>query len=370
MIPTIQYVHNSTPAGGGLYVSGVEWPPRGHRPAEGGQAYIDAMDNRRGALGVEVVFNARVQELLMENDAVKGVVAQGQALRSHAVLLACGGITRSDPETIRAWFPDAYDALPAGYHPTGPAGPGHRGDALRLARQAGAEIIGKDCGLATPEPFLPNAPRGLHRFQPKSIVYVNGKGQRFASETAPYAIMPGLMKEQGFRCWGLFDEAARLSADPTRSDVYRGWDPQFVLDCVECGDMIVADTLEALAAKCGIRPNALRTTVTQFNEDIAEGRDRWFQRDLNGLSPIDQGPFYAFQYRALAFTVTGVGPRIDSDAHALDEDGRVVPGLFAAGEAGAGILGQRYVGGGNSVANAITMGRVAGMTIGRELKHP
>ena len=30
--------------------------------------------------------------------------------------------------------------------------------------------------------------------------------------------------------------------------------------------------------------------------------------------------------------------------------------------------GERYVGGGNSLANAITMGRVAGMTIGQELK--
>ena len=39
-----------------------------------------------------------------------------------------------------------------------------------------------------------------------------------------------------------------------------------------------------------------------------------------------------------------------------------------AGESGAGVLGQRYVGGGNSVANAITMGRVAGMTMGREIK--
>jgi hypothetical protein len=37
-------------------------------------------------------------------------------------------------------------------------------------------------------------------------------------------------------------------------------------------------------------------------------------------------------------------------------------------ECGAGVLGERYVGGGNSAANAITMGRVAGMTIGREVK--
>ena len=52
----------------------------------------------------------------------------------------------------------------------------------------------------------------------------------------------------------------------------------------------------------------------------------------------------------------------------LDPNGRVIPGLYAAGECGAGVLGERYVGGGNSVGNALTMGRVAGMTIGRELK--
>lgn len=66
--------------------------------------------------------------------------------------------------------------------------------------------------------------------------------------------------------------------------------------------------------------------------------------------------------------LAGVGPRIDPDAHVLDEDRRIIPGLFAAGEAGAGVLGERHVGGGNSVADAITMGCVAGMTIGPELR--
>ncbi len=33
--------------GGGLYAAGVEWPPRGHCPAEGGSVYINAMENRR-----------------------------------------------------------------------------------------------------------------------------------------------------------------------------------------------------------------------------------------------------------------------------------------------------------------------------------
>jgi fumarate reductase flavoprotein subunit len=239
---------------------------------------------------------------------------------------------------------------------------------VRLGEQAGAHIIGKNCGLAVSGPFLPNAPQGFHGYQPTSVVYVNGRGQRFAPETAPYAVMPGLIKEQGFNVWGVFDEAARLRSDPSRSGFARGWDPDFVLECVANGDIIVADTLEALAGKCSMRPGALRVTVDQFNEDIGAGKDRWFLRSMEDIFPIAEGPFYAFRHVNGGFTLTGVGPRIDPDAHALDEDGRIIPGLFAAGESGAGVLGERYVGGGNSVANAITMGRVAGMTIGREVK--
>jgi fumarate reductase flavoprotein subunit len=362
-----QPVFNSSVEGGGLYAAGVEWPPRGHCPAEGGSVYTEAMENRRAVLGVELALNTRVQELLIENGAVCGVVVEGQPLRSHAVLLACGGITRAGPEVVKAWFPDAYDTLPPGYHPSPASAPGHRGDALPMARQAGADVIGKNCGLAVCGPFLPNAPRAFHGYQPTSLVYVNAKGQRFAPETAPYAVMPGLIKHQSFGCWGVFDEGARLRADPTRGGLAQGWDPQFVLDEVARGDIIMGETIEVLAARCAMRPGALRVTIEQFNEDIVAGHDRWFNRSMEELSPIAEGPFYAFPYCSTGFILTGVGPRIDPDAHVLDEDGRIIPGLFAAGEAGAGVLGERYVGGGNSVANAITMGRVAGITIGREL---
>ena len=38
-------------------------------------------------------------------------------------------------------------------------------------------------------------------------------------------------------------------------------------------------------------------------------------------------------------------------------------------EAIRGVLGERYVGGGNSVANALTMGRVTGKTLAREISQ-
>ena len=362
-----QPIFSSSVEGGGLYAAGVEWPPRGHCPAEGGKIYIDVMDNRRAVLGVELAMNTRVQELIVEGGAVKGVRVEGQELRSHAVLLACGGLANAPLEMIKTWFPDAYETLPPGHHPSGPATAMNRGDGVLLGRQAGADIIGKNCGLATSGPFFPNIP-GYHGRQPPATIYVNSLGTRFAPETAPYAVMPGLLKHQGYGCWGVFDEGARLRADPTSGGLTRGWDPKFVLKAVETGDIIVGDTIEILAKRCGMRPGALKTSVEEYNTALETGVDRWFLRPLDGLHPMSEGPFYAFRFVNTHFTLTNVGPRIDPQAHALDEDGRAIPGLFAAGECGAGVIGERYVGGGNSVGNAITMGRVAGMTIGRELK--
>jgi succinate dehydrogenase/fumarate reductase flavoprotein subunit len=57
---------------------------------------------------------------------------------------------------------------------------------------------------------------------------------------------------------------------------------------------------------------------------------------------------------------TACGLRIDRDARVLNNDGRPIPGLHAAGESAGGVVGPRYVGSGNSYANCVTFGRVAG----------
>ena len=49
----------------------------------------------------------------------------------------------------------------------------------------------------------------------------------------------------------------------------------------------------------------------------------------------------------------------------VDVFGGPIPGLFAAGEAAGGIVGPRYVGSGNSYANCVTFGRIAGETAAR-----
>jgi len=141
-----------------------------------------------------------------------------------------------------------------------------------------------------------------------------------------------------------------------------------VLRQVETGRVVRADTLEELAGRTGVPAAALAATVDRWNRQAAEGVDQDFLHHetlaAKGadpvLPPIAVAPFYAVQVLPNELVCTHAGIEIDSSAAALDEQGARVPGLYAAGEAGAGVLGPRYVGGGNAVANALTFGRAAG----------
>ena len=53
------------------------------------------------------------------------------------------------------------------------------------------------------------------------------------------------------------------------------------------------------------------------------------------------------------------GVRINVNAQVLDENGNVIPGLYAAGEVTGGVHGANRRGG-NAVADFVVFGRIAG----------
>lgn len=356
-------VYPCSAASPGLYASGVEWPPRGHIPVGGGAAYTDVLYQYGGSLGVEYAFKTRVRSLLIEDGTVNGIEVEGQPIRARAVAVTCGGIAH-DRELLERWFPDALAGYPEDYVPATISAAGSRGDGLRLTEQAGGLIEGINCGLLGSMAYFAHTPmQGFPGFQPTSLVYVNREGRRFADETAPYAVMPGLIKQQGGQVWGVFDEAARLRSDAMLGGYAQGWSPEFILKAVDAGDIRSAPTLTGLADATGMRATALISAIAHYNDDLGVGLDRYYLRSLDGLHSISEGPFYAFEYRLCNVNLTGAGVRIDAQGRALDPALEPIPGLFAAGESGAGVLGERYVGGGNSIANALTMGRVVGQTV-------
>src|SRR5262249_51603547 len=133
-------------------------------------------------------------------------------------------------------------------------------------------------------------------------------------------------------------------------------------------------TLTELATQADIDANALAITVAAFNKDADEGRDpafgkgsraynRYMGDALHAPNPciaaIDRAPFYAIKL-VIGDLGTYAGIRTDAHARALDADGRVIGGLYAAGNDMASIMGGNYPGAGITLGPALTFGYIAG----------
>jgi fumarate reductase flavoprotein subunit len=332
----------------GLTRAGVEDVWRGHVPKDQGLGLVNALARACRNGGVEIVPGTRVQRLIEEGGRVTGVVADDLEVWAGAVIVASGGFAR-DPDLLKRYYPATGQA---GEDLFVVAAPGSRGDHLRFGEQVGAAVTGEDWGLMLPTAYFQRLHHWQSGFPPASRVHVNGRGRRFMDEDASYAVSGGIIDAQDGPVWAVFDERARLGLPPG----YAHW----------------------TAAAIGVPPDALAATVERWNGRLPNGRDDDFLRHetlaAKGVTeppePIGTPPFYAVRTLPAELVCTHAGLEIDPSARVLDARGRAVPGLYAAGEAGAGVLGLRYVGGGNAVANALTMGRVAGLAGARTATTP
>jgi hypothetical protein len=143
------------------------------------------------------------------------------------------------------------------------------------------------------------------------------------------------------------------------------------------------DSLEALAAGLGIDGEGLRGAIDRFNQFALSGRDEEFDRgesayehwigDPNSPHPnlgaIDEAPFYALPI-SLAAAGTKGGPRTNTKGQVLNVRGNVISGLYAAGNAMAGVSGPGYYGGGGTIGLAMTWGYICGVNAAEDAKIP
>lgn len=356
-----------------LYSSGVESLQRGHSATGNGASIAEALDREVSKREIDVALKTRVQDLLIEDDTgrVTGVVSDGADIHAGAVVLSTGGFG-ANPHFLNEYYPESQAHADWSWYI---GNTNCVGDGLVLGQQAGADIVGHNRGLLL---TTPNFMKELEVYIPGWMVYVNREGRRFVNELAEYAVMSGVVKAQtGGSCFGVFDEATRAAAkpDPRYADMFASgiislnWVADFLEEQTKNGKLLVADTLDALSVKAGIRPGALQTTVEEYNADCERGADSKFFKPGDVMKPIKTPPFYAAEIRPAIVCLTSTGVRIDSKTQALDGQDRAIRGLFAAGETAGGVLGERYIGGGNSIANAIVFGRIAGESAAAEAKR-
>ena len=349
-----------------LVFGGDETKPRVHCPIGRGQAVVDVLLRHCRDSGVEFALGLRVDRLLSDGGAVTGAGVGDDTITAGSVVVATGGFGNSEAKR-KEFFPSVYDTGWSYYI----GADGSRGDAVDFTRRVNAQLTGFDRGLRL---LHTDFDRMYEAYIPGWLTLVNRDGRRFCDETAPYGIMDGLMKAQGDVAFAIFDhrsivEATELGVARYKQQIpgsSKRQSPHWNLDIIDLmlteGKVHKADTLAEVAAAIDVPAAHLQATVDRVNELAARQEDADYLKDPKFLEPITNGPFYAVEVRPATCCFTAFGLRIDRDGHVLDESGRSIGGLFAAGEVTGGVIGPRYVGSGNSYGNCVTMGRVAGQS--------
>jgi fumarate reductase flavoprotein subunit len=354
-----------------LHKTGMERIPRGHRADGEGAAIAAALERACRARDIDIALGRRVRRLLTHEGRVVGVATEDEQLHCGAVVVSCGGFGQ-DAAMLARYYPQA---AAAGWT-WSVAATGSRGDGIRFAEQVGAAVDGHDHGLLVPTPGL----TAMSQHLPGWLVHVNRAGRRFMDESSYLSIASQRMADQGGSCITLFDQASRATAgsQPGFGDLCTGgdsdddaghWTPDLQVKA-EDGLVARASSIASLAESMALPPAALEATVEQYNEACAAGRDDRFFKDPAHLRPLSTPPYFAVVVRPSVVALTGCGMRIDREARTLDANDRPIPGLFAAGEATGNVLGDIYIGSGNSIAGAIVFGRIAGASAAASITAP
>ncbi len=345
-----------------VFSAGQESVPHGHFAKGSGAGLIEALQTACKERNIEIALGRRVDRLLVRDSRVDGVAVGDDEVTAGATVLASGGFC-ANPEKIAEWWPDGLAGGDWAYYIAGEGAPGSCGDALDLGGSVGAEIVGRNRGLRLLH-------TGFHRdfdaAPPGWLVMVDRQGRRFVSETAHYGVIDSVIKSHGDVAHSVFDD--RLLRSPGIAD--SKWDPSgahrpnYNVDLIDRmvaeGRVHSADTIPDLAEAIGADPQTLTGTIERYNAGARRGRDVDYLKAPEYLQPIENPPYYAVEVRPASLAVTACGLRIDEDGRVVGRRGEPIDGLFAAGECTGGILGSLYAGSGNSLANCVTYGRIAG----------
>ncbi|RZQ63144.1 3-oxosteroid 1-dehydrogenase [Amycolatopsis suaedae] len=348
----------------------------GGRPLSMGQALAAGLRAGLSQAGVPVWLNTPMRELTTADGRITGVVVERDGRTEtvtarRGVVLASGGFERN------AEMRERYQRQPIGTEWTVGAA-ANTGDGIQAGLALGAAVDLMDDAWWGPSFPLTGGPwfALAERSRPGSLL-VNGEGRRFVNESAPYVEAVHAMYGPGdgpgvnIPTWLVFDQRYRnrymFTGIGPRQPLPRRW--------FDAGIAAKSGTLAGLAAKTGLPAEALEATVARFNGFAKAGEDTDFGRGRSAydhyygdprskpnpsLGPLEVPPFYAVRVVPGDLGTKG-GLRTDEHARVLRPDGTVLDGLYAAGNAGAAVMGHTYAGPGATIGPAMVFGYLAAL---------
>ncbi|WP_334446641.1 FAD-dependent tricarballylate dehydrogenase TcuA [Bradyrhizobium sp. AZCC 1610] len=328
----------------------------------GGRAMLNALYLTAEKLGVEIVYDAEVTDLAIEDGMFLSATLEqpidGTSEICALTLVAAAGGFEANIEWLKQYWGDAADNFLIRGTPY------NRGSILKILLDKGVQDIGDptQCHAVAIDARAPKFDGGIIT-RHDSVVFgivVNKHAQRFYDEGEDiwpkrYAIWGRLVAAQPDQiAYIIFDASVRNSFMPT------------LFPPIEGG------SIAELAGKLDLDPAALEKTITEFNAAVQPGTfDHTILDDCRteGITPpkthwarrIETPPYLAYPVRP-GITFTYLGTRVNRQSRMVMRDGKPSANMFAAGEIMAGnVLGKGYAAG-----IGMTIGSVFGRVAGRE----
>lgn len=299
-------------------------------------------------------FNTRVKKLLRQpSGRVEGVVAQtmqGTFLKAYAgkgVILATGDYM-SDEEMLKRFLPGMVDTPKQWTSYLMNKELSNTGDGHKMALWAGAKLQDS-----------PHAPMAHHMgsvFGVSDFLLLNTQGKRFVNEDAPGQQLGSQIENLADKtAWQIVDGGWReyipkeypshgnvcfVTEDETleSGDVYDKLcfidnyiAPKYIEQAVKEGKLVKADTLEELVDKIGLPKKEALASVERYNRMCSQGKDTDYGKKQERLFAVEKAPFYAAKFTSAIMIAALGGIQSDEDAHCYDTEGKIIPGLYAAG---------------------------------------
>lgn len=308
------------------------------------------MLDRAKALGVDILFNTKVIEItrdeVLHATGVKAVDEDEELLtiKAKGGVIVCTGGFHNNKEMIARYM---------------------GGDVAWMPIRGSTCITGENISLTQPfnpqyvnmDQFHGGPIHGPTRANPSIMVnygiLVKEDGTRFIDEVNTYVYvaktMPKLIEDnKAFII--IDDQVTGISTIQDRLDRYKR----------AKAPVYQGNTIAELAKAAGIPEATLVKVVDDYNKAIKAGNGKALTppNTLKNARLLEKPPFRAVPFMG-GMTATFGGPRISLKGEVLNTEGKVIPGLYAAGNAIGGLLYNDYIGG-SQLCAAVIWGRESG----------
>ena len=321
-----------------------------HRPvdAEGktvsvGSYMIPLLEENCEKAGVQILLNTTANEILTDaNGAAAGIKATGSTgetvtVNAKAVVLTTGGFGANLDMVVE------YKPELKGFMTTNAAGA--QGQGIEMATAIGAGTVDMDQIQIHPTVEANTAALITEGLRGDGAVLINAEGKRFIDEVGTRDVVSAAeIAQTGSYSWLVVDQAM-----VDASSVIQGY--------IKKGYTVTGETYEELGKAMGVDEAAFAETMNTWNGYVEAKNDPDFGR-TSFANKLDTAPYYAIKVTAGVHHTMG-GLKINTNTEVLNENGEVIPGLFAAGEVTGGVHGANRLGG-NAVADFTVFGRIAG----------